>query len=219
MKNELVLLLLLSILFGRKSATAQITQLEITAGFSKSDFNSFNIKPLDEKSKLSISTLAFFQKFYHHEDLPYDEVGVQPSVYWNFSKSVHLGPSLYYNSGAGFSEKLSFLFLNEGKHLVVVAIPSVFHTERDNNVNVDVFIQMQYSRPIKNNWSILTYTQLLTTWKKFLEHTRSFQQVRAGVTYKNNQFGLSIDFDEFGPELTTPKTTIGVFIRKVLQEK
>lgn len=218
MKNESVLLFFFVLLVCCKSVAAQVTQLELTAGFNKSDFNYFNIKPLDEKNKFSVSTLSFFQKFYHKEDLPYDETGVQASVYRNFSKSARLGPSLYYNSVAGFSEKISFLFLNEGKHVVIVVIPSVFHTERDNNVNGDVFIQIQYSRYIKNNWSVLTYTQLLTTWKKFSEHTRSFQQVRTGVAYKNNQFGVSIDFDEYGSELIT-KTTIGIFLRKVLLEK
>jgi len=217
MKNDSFLLFLFALICC-KSATAQVTQLELTAGFNKSDFNSFSIKPLDEKNKFSVSTLAFFQKFYHNEDVPYDETGVQASGYWNFSTNARLGPSLYYNSVAGFSEKLSFLFLKGGKHLVVVAIPSVFHTEKDNVVNGDVFIQMQYSRVIKNDWSVLTYTQLLTTWKKFSEHARSFQQLRAGVAYKNNQFGVSIDFDEYGPKLIT-KTTFGIFVRKVMLEK
>ncbi|GHN00296.1 hypothetical protein WSM22_17850 [Cytophagales bacterium WSM2-2] len=214
MKNESAILFFFILLFCNKSA-AQVTQLELTAGFNKSDFSSFNIKPLDEKNKFSVSTLAFFQKFYRNEDLPYDETGVQTSVYRNFSKSAHLGPSLYYNSVAGFSEKLSFLFLDGRKHLVVVVIPSVFHTEKDNNVNGDVFMQIQYSRPLKNDWSVLTYAQLFTTWKKFSEHTRSFQQVRTGVAYKNNQFGVSLDFDEYG-SIPVTKTTIGIFLRKVI---
>jgi len=218
MKNELGLLFFLVLFACCKSAAAQVTQLELTSGFNKSDFSSFNIKPLDEKNKFSVSTLSFFQKFHRYEDLPYDEVGVQASFYRNFSKSAHLGPSLYYNSVAGFSEKLAFLFLGEGKHVVIVVVPSVFHTERDNNVNGDVFIQMQYSKPIKNNWSFLVYSQLLTTWKKFSEHTRSFQQVRTGMAYKNNQFGISIDFDEYGSKPVT-KTSIGIFLRKVLLEK
>jgi hypothetical protein len=43
----------------------------LTAGLTKSDFNSFNVKPLDEKNKFL--NAFFFLKFYRNEDLPYHE--------------------------------------------------------------------------------------------------------------------------------------------------
>src|SRR5689334_19193305 len=118
MKKKSVLLLSFALSVFYKSITAQVTQLELTMGFYKSDFSSSAIKPLDSNNKFSLSTLAFFQKFYRKEDFLFDETGVQTSVYWNFTKNLGVGPSLYYNSVAGLSEKVSFLIFISGSHLV-----------------------------------------------------------------------------------------------------
>jgi hypothetical protein len=187
-------------------------------GFYKSDFSSSTIKPLDSKNKFSISTLAFFQKFYRKEDFLFDETGVQASVYLNFTKNLSVGPSLYYNSAAGFSEKLSFLIFISGSHLVFDAIPAVFHTENDGSINGGLFFQLQYMRRIKREWNFWANTQILTEWKSFSTHSRSFQQVRIGVTHKYNQFGAAADLDAYGhPQVW--KKSIGIFVRKVFSEK
>ena len=187
-------------------------------GFNKSDFSSSTIKPLDSKNNFSISTLAFFQKFYRKEDFLFDETGVQASIYWNFTKNLSAGPSLYYNSVSGFSEKLSFPIFIGGSHLVSVAIPSIFHTENDGNINGGLFFQLQYMKPIKREWNFLINTQILTEWNRFSNHSRSFQQLRIGVAYKNNQFGAAADLDAYGdPQIW--KKSIGIFVRKVFLEK
>ena len=197
---------------------AQVTQLELTMGFNKSDFSSLTQKSLDDKKKFSISTLAFFQKSHRKEDFVFDETGVQTSVYWNFTKNLSVGPSLYYNSVSGFSEKLSFPIFIGGSHLVSVAIPSIFHTENDGNINGGLFFQLQYMKPIKREWNFLMNTQILTEWNRFSNHSRSFQQLRIGVVYKNNQFGAAADLDAYGdPQIW--KKSIGIFVRKVFLEK
>ena len=218
MKKNSALLFLFTLFIFSKSITAQATQLELTTGFYKSDFSSFTIKSLGDKKKFSVSTLAFFQKFYREEDFLFDETGVQASVYWNFTKNLSVGPSLYYNSVAGFSEKLSFLIFIGGNHLVFVTIPAVFHSEKDGNINGGLFFQLQYMKRIKHEWDFLASTQVLTEWKRFSSHSRSFQQVRIGVAYRNNQFGAAADLDAYGH---TPiwKRFIGVFVRKVFPEK
>ena len=187
-------------------------------GFYKSDFSSFTIKSLDDKNKFSISTLAFFQKFYRKEDFLFDETGVQTSVYWNFTKNLSVGPSLYYNSVSGFSEKLSFLIFIGGSHLVFVAIPAIFHTENDGSINGGLFFQLQYMKRIKREWNFWVNTQILTEWNRFSTHSRSFQQVRIGVAYKNNQFGAAVDLDAYGHKQIWKKS-IGIFVRKVFPEK
>jgi hypothetical protein len=118
-------------------------------GFYKGDFSSLTIKSLDDKNEFSISTLAIFQKFYRKEDLLFDETGVQTSVYWNFTKNLSVGPSLYYDSVSGFSKKLSFRIFIGGSYLVFVAIPAIFHTENDDSINGGLFFQLQYMKRIK----------------------------------------------------------------------
>ena len=201
-----------------RSITAQVTQFELTTGFYKSDVSSLTVKSLDDKNKFSISTLAFFQKFYSKEDYPFDEAGVQASVYWRFTKNLSIGPSLYYNSVPGISEKLSLFILIDGSHLVFVAIPSIFHTENDGSINGGLFFQLQYVRRIKNEWNFWANTQILTEWNRFSTHSRSFQQVRVGVAYKNNQFGAAADLDAYGqPQIW--KRSIGIFVRTAFPEK
>lgn len=218
MKKKSALQFSFSLLIFSKSITAQVTQLELTMGFYKSDFSSSTIKPLDSKNKFSISTLSFFEKFYHKEDFIFDETGVQTSVYWNFTKNLGVGPSLDYNSVAGLSEKVSFLILIGGSHIVFVAIPAIFHTENDGNINGGLFFQLQYMKRIKREWNFWANTQILTEWKRFSIHSRSFQQVRIGVAHKNNQFGAAADLDAYGhPQIW--KQSIGLFVRKVFPEK
>ena len=218
MKKKSALLLSFTLFIFSKSITAQITLFELTTGFYKSDFSSSTIKPLDSKNKFSISTLAFFQKFYREEDFPFDETGVQTSIYWNFTKNLSVGPSLYYNSAAGFSEKLSFLIFIGGSHLVFLAIPAIFHTEKDGNINGGLFFQLQYMTRIKREWNLWVNTQTLTEWNRFSIHSRSFHQIRIGVSYKNNQFGGPADFDVYG-RTQILKKSIGLFLRKVFPEK
>ena len=201
-----------------KSITAQVTQLELTMGFYKSDFSLSTIKSLDDKNKLSASTLAFFQKFYREEDIVFDEAGVQTSVYWNLNKNLSVGPSLYYNSVVGFSEKLSFLILVGGSHLAFVAIPAIFHTENDGRINGGLFFQLQYLKRIKREWNFWVNTQALTEWNRFSTHSRSFQQVRIGIAHRNSQFGAAADFDEYGHTQICKKSVV-IFVRKIFLGK
>ncbi|WP_211341744.1 hypothetical protein [Ulvibacterium marinum] len=71
------------------------------------DFTLFSNYSINDNNALSIATLAFFQKFRERENQIFDEVGVQPTLFWNINKTIALGPSLYYNSFGGFSERLS----------------------------------------------------------------------------------------------------------------
>ncbi len=218
MKKNSALLFSFTLFIFSKSITAQVTELELAMGFYKSDFTSLTIKSLDNKNKLSISTLAFFQKFYRKEDFLFDETGVQTSVYWNFAKNLSIGPSLYYNSVSGFSEKLSFRIFIGGNHLVFVAMPSIFHTEKDGSINGGLFFQSQYMKRIKQEWNFWVNMQVLTEWNRFSTHSRSFLQLRIGVAYKNSQFGAAADLDAYGhPQIW--KKSIGIFVRKVFPEK
>ena len=201
MKKKSALLFSITLFIFSKSITAQVTELELTIGFYKSDFSSSTIKPLDSKNKFSISTLAFFQKFYRKEDFLFDETGVQTSVYWNFTKNLSVG-----------------LIFISGSHLVFDAIPAVFHTENDGSINGGLFFQLQYMKRINREWNFCANTQILTEWNRFSTHSRSFQQVRIGVTHKNNQFGAAADLDAYGhPQIW--KKSIGIFVRKIFPEK
>jgi hypothetical protein len=150
MKNVISIIIVAVTVFSQQ-ATAQVTQLELTSGFHKGGFSAFSIKPLNEKRTLSMSTLAFFQKFHRKEDVQFDEVGVKATAFWNFSKVVSVGPSLYYNSIAGLSTNLSFLVFKGGQKFTFIAVPSIVHSDKTNTINGDIFCNCNL------------YTQLKTT--------------------------------------------------------
>lgn len=192
---------------------AQVTQLELASGFNKTDFTTFSVVPLHAKEKISLATLAFFQKFHASEDLIYDELGVQATLYWNINKSVSIGSGLYYNSVAGFSERISLRYTLRSKHLVLTIIPTLAHAEATGFMNGEMVMQIQLTESLNQDLSLLLHAQILSNWDKFSIHTRSFQQIRAGVEYKTHQFGVAVDFDQYGESPVT-RTSIGLFARK-----
>ncbi|GBF20739.1 MULTISPECIES: hypothetical protein [Arenibacter] len=84
---------------------AQFTQVELFSGLDKTDFTLYSSYTINKSKTLSINTLAFFQKFKDEENQGFDEIGVQPTLFWNINENVSIGPSLYYNSIAGYSER------------------------------------------------------------------------------------------------------------------
>jgi len=192
---------------------AQITQVEFASGFSKTDFTVFSIQPINKSQSLSLATLAFFQKYHHKEDTPFDEAGVQVTPLWNFSKWASIGPTLYYNSAAGFSERISLLLSPKVKNFILTTVFAVVHAENTNSINGELTMQMQFTQPLTKEWSLILSAATLTNWKKFSAHDRSFQQLRVGVSYRTAQFGLATDLDQYGEDPIT-KTSLGFFVRK-----
>ena len=203
-----ICLLLLS-----QKGIAQLTQLEVVSGGSKTDFTSFSIQTLNKRKTLSISTLAFFQKYHQQKNEAFDESGVQGTLFFKLNKRFSIGPSLYHNSVAGFSERLSFMATHRSQKLLITIIPSVVHSQQLKSVGGEYFMQMQFQQPIKSKWDIIANVQMLSYWNKFSIHERSFQQIRTGISYNSSQFGLAIDIDQYGSE-PVRKTSIGIFLKK-----
>ncbi len=198
------------------ASNAQIALLELATGPKKTDFTSISYRPISDKAKFTVATLAFFQKYHEKESYMFDEAGVQPTFYWNINKSFSAGPGLYYNSIAGFSERLSVLYAIRSPHFVMTAIPTIAHAEETGFINGELFLQMQVNRPIKGEWEALISAQILTYWDEFSRHARSFQQMRVGLQKKSTQFGLAIDFDQYG-EAPITRVSPGVFVRMIFK--
>ena len=178
---------------------AQFTQVELFSGLDKTDFTLFSNYSINEKNNLQISTLAFFQRFHERADERFSEVGVQPTLFWSVDKSFSVGPSLYYNSIAGYSGRLSSKFTLKQSRLLLVIIPTIAYSEQANAGYAEAFAQFQFNSPINEKVSLWFNGQFLTVWDKFKSHSRSFQQLRAGVYLNGHQFGFGLDFDQYGP--------------------
>lgn len=212
-RNTLVALFLLAIIYGSQ---AQVSQLELATGPNKTDFSSLSFRPLNTNNSFTLATLAFFQKFHRQEEIVFDEAGVQSTLYWNLNQSISVGSGLYYNSETGFSERLSILYKVQLPNFVLSAIPTLVHAEKTGYLNGELFLQMLWTQSLKDDLKLLLSAQMLANWDQFSQHTRSFQQIRAGLAQETTQYGLAIDFDQFGD---TQLTSMGVFVRKIFQYK
>jgi len=217
MKKPQCILIIFLALFSHQSIS-QITQVEFAPSIIRTDFTYLSIQPLDKYSLLSLSTLAFFQKFYQSENTPFDEVGVQTTVYWNFSKFISIGPALYFNSAIGFSEKITLLVTKKTGKLTFAIIPSIVYLNNKNAITGELFAQIQFMQPFKKEWSFLAYTNFFTNWGGINNHLRSYQYLRIGLSKNNNQFGLAINLDVYG-NAPIYKSSIGLFFRKVFLPK
>jgi len=142
---------------------AQFTQVELFSGLDKTDFTVFSSYSITKSQTLSLNTLAFFQKF-KQENEAFDEVGVQPTLFWNITKNIAIGPSIYYNSFAGFSERLSLKYAFKNSRLLLVFMPTVAYSEQINTSYIEVFFQIQYNKPLNDNISLLINGQFLPIW-------------------------------------------------------
>jgi len=194
---------------------AQFTQIELFSGFDKTDFTLYSSYSINKKNTLNIATLAFFQKFRDEENQFFDEAGVQPTLFWNINEHISIGPSLYYNSITGYSKRLSAKYTLKNSRLLLVVIPSAAHSEKMDAGYAEVFAQFQFNIPLNNRVSLWVNGQFLTVWDKFETHSRSFQQLRAGASFKGHQLGVGVDFDQYGPN-PIEKTSFGVYYRKTL---
>ncbi|WP_020529762.1 hypothetical protein [Flexithrix dorotheae] len=196
---------------------AQFTQIELFSGFNKTDFTLYSSYPINEENTLSIATLAFFQKFNDKENENFDEAGVQPTLFWNINENIAIGPSLYYNSIAGYSQRLSAKFTLKNSRVLFVIIPTVAHahSEQTDAGYAEGFAQFQFNSPINDKVSLWLNGQFLTVWDEFKTHSRSFQQLRTGISFKGHQIGIGLDFDQYGPN-PIEKSSFGLYYRKTL---
>ena len=194
---------------------AQFTQVELFSGLDKTDFTLYSSYSIDKKNSLSLATLAFLQKFHDKENDNFDEIGVQPTLFWNIHKNISIGPSLYYNSVAGFSERLSAKFTLRNSRVLFVIIPSLAHSEQSDASYAEAFAQFQFNTPINDKVSLCLNGQFLTVWDEFKSHSRSFQQLRAGISLNGHQFGFGLDLDQYGPK-PVEQSSFGLYYRKTL---
>ncbi len=213
--KKIVRITSLLILGIAQNSNAQFTQVELFTGLDKTDFTFYSSYPINKKNTLSIATLAFFQKFNKKENADFDEVGVQPTLFWNINKTISVGPSVYYNSISGYSGRLSGKFTLKSSRLLLVVIPTVGRYQKTKNTYTETFAQIQFNTPISEKITLWLNGQFLTVWDEFRRHSRSFQQLRAGVSFNGHQLGIGFDLDQYGPN-PIEKSSFGLYYRKTL---
>lgn len=211
MKNTALTLVLLA--FGLiTNLHSQFTQVEFFKSLDKTTFNLYSSYDINDAKTLSLATLGFFENYRSNENQDFNEAGIQPTLFWNFSKNLSVGPSIYYNSIAGFSQRISAKYVFKNEKLLIVLIPSIGHSQQE--VYAETFAQFQFNVPIKESVSFWVNGQFLNVWDAFKTHSRSFQQLRTGISFKGHQLGVGLDLDRYGPQ-ALGTDAIGIYYRKI----
>ncbi|GAA0743402.1 hypothetical protein [Gaetbulibacter jejuensis] len=214
MKNIILITTFVSLAFSNLSY-GQFTQVELFTGLDKTDFTLYSSYAINKSETLSLNTLAFFQKFKSEANKEFDEIGVQPTLFWNINKHIAIGPSIYYNSFAGFAERLSAKLTLKNSRILFVTIPTMAYSEQKDASYAELLVQLQYNIPLSNKVSLWCNGQLLTIWDEFEKHSRSFQQLRIGIEINTHQFGLGLDIDQYGPK-PIEQSSFGLYYRNTL---
>lgn len=192
---------------------AQQIQSSIMSGTNKTDFQTFLVQPMDDSGSFTFTNLAFFQRYHQAEDQPFDELGVQGIVFWNVTKSLGIGPGLYYNNPKGLMPKAVLQTYHVLGPLALVTNPAVYYHE-DKFWGGEIFAQATVIEPISSNLSFFGQLNTLTTWDRFADHGRSYVQLRVGTRFeKGFQLGLAYDKDWYTAQKFT-RGSLGIFIEQ-----
>jgi len=192
----------------------QFTQIELFKSFNKTTFNLYSSHSINDAKSLNLATLGFFEKYKSKENREFNEVGIQPTLFWNFSKNFSIGPSIYYNSIAGFAQRISAKYVAKNEKLLIVLVPTVGHYQQEAQIYAETFAQFQFNVPIKESLSFWVNGQFLNVWDAFKTHSRSYQQLRTGISLTRHQFGVGIDLGRYGPQTFRTKA-IGIYYRSI----
>jgi hypothetical protein len=192
---------------------AQQIQSSIMGSPHKTDFQTFLVQPLGESGNFTFTNLSFFQRYHEPEDQPFDELGVQGIVFWNFSQNFGVGPGLYYNNPKGLMPKAVFQTYHVLGPLTLITNPAMYYHE-DKFWGGEVFAQATFIEPINPNLSFFGQLNTLTTWDRFAEHGRSYIQLRFGTRFtKGFQLGVAYDKDWYTPQKFS-QSSLGLFIEQ-----
>lgn len=211
MKNTTLILALLTLGIAI-NLQGQFTQITFFKSLDKTTFNLLSNHNLNDAKSLNLTTLGFFEKYKSSENQDFNEVGIQPTLFWGFSKSFSIGPSIYYNSIAGFAQRISVKYVVKNERLMIVLIPTIGHYQQVAQIYAETFAQFQFNVPLKASISFWVNGQFLNVWDAFKTHSRSYQQLSMSISIKRHQFGVGIDLGGYGPQAYRTND-IGIYYR------
>lgn len=201
------------IFIGVQMLCAQQIQSSLMSGPNKTDFQTFMVQPLGSEGDFTFTNLAFFQRYHQSEDQPFDELGVQGAVFWNVSRSLGLGPGLYYNNPKGLMPKAMLQTYHVAGPLTLITNPAIYYHE-NGFAGGELFAQATFIEPVSQQLSLYGQANVLTTWDRFDDYGRSFIQLRIGTRFARGfQLGLAYDKDWYSAQKFT-RSSLGLFIEQ-----
>lgn len=159
--------------------------------------------------KLGFSHASSIMNFY---DSNKTELMTQSYITYSIDKDVAVGLGTFYASGPGFTPAMNIRFSKITKSFTIMVVPRI---DLKTDPSYELMAFMEYSPKDKTDLQPYGRIQIMENFTA-LDHNRSYQYLRLGMSTGNIQFGLSVDYDAYGKDLDYIEN-YGIFLRSVFK--
>ncbi|MBD3903320.1 hypothetical protein NAL32_02610 [Chryseobacterium sp. Ch-15] len=169
-------------------------------------------KHLVPQSKFGIFALTEYYGDYKN-DQSKNKYLAQTYLTYDILKGMSVVSGVAINQANGFRPTAGLQYVLKKKDFFVLLLPRVDLTETNN---MEAFGIFEYQPKFNENWGLYTRFQGLYNHNTSANlHEISYARLRAGLSYKNYQFGLGANFASYGPA-KHKENSFGIFVRTQL---
>ena len=186
--------------------------VEVFAGNKGLMFQMTVSKHFNPKSRFGFFNVNNFVGDYHSANQN-NQYMSQSWITADIWKGFSLNAGVVMNYMTGFRPTLGVQYVFVNRDFFVVALPRFDLTQTNN---FETFALVEFKPKFNKNSGLYTRFQgLYNRNTKPDSHDRSYIWLRAGVSFKNYQFGIGSNFDFYGPNKLY-ENSLGIFVRTEL---
>ena len=194
------------LLLGNFLTKAQPVPIELMIGQKYGTVNLIYDKHFSQNSKLGFFHMNTVQ--FDFKDKSGNSFILQDQLYFETLKNLRVAGGVVYSNG-GFNTTAGLQYVYGSKKLFFLCAPRI---NIESKPSYDVMTIIQYKPEINDRLKLYTRFELLHLFDSG-GNIKSYQWIRLGLERKGIQFGLAVDFDEYGPH-PSAKSNFGIFVRK-----
>jgi hypothetical protein len=185
---------------------AQPIPIELMMGHQNGVINLAFSKNFSETSRFGFFHVNSIQFDYNEEEK--NSFILQDLLFVETFKNLRVAGGVAYTKG-GFSPTAGLQYVFAGRKVLFLCAPRV---NIETDPSYDIMTIFQYKPAINERMKLYTRIQLLNVFDAG-GNIRSYQWLRLGLELKGVQFGLALNFDEYGPN-PSAESNFGAFVRK-----
>jgi hypothetical protein len=197
-------LLFLIGLINSFNLNAQSVAAEIMAG-DKNYLYQHSFSRSFDKTRFSFFHTSSLYAFYGQKKLA--EIMSQSYITYTLNPHLKLAVGTFYASVPGFKPAAAFQIIKKTKDVLFILVPRM---DLWKNPSGEVMMLLEYRPAIRGQVNFYSKLQLMSNYGP--HHNRSYQNLRVGLDIRNASFGLAVNVDEYGDEITTSRNW-GIFLR------
>ncbi len=205
-KFRTIILEIVIFMFCHNNNQAQPIPIELMLGYKYGAVNLAFSKNFSEKSRVGFFHMNTVQFDYKDENK--NSFILQDLIYVETFKNLRVAGGVAYSKG-GFDPTAGIQYLFSGEKLLFLFAPRI---NIESDPSYDIMTIVQFKPQLNDHLKLYTKLQLLNLFDSG-GNIRSYQWLRLGIEIKKTQFGLAVNFDEYGidPKL---EFNCGFFIRR-----